>query len=320
MVKKTYYKGLLLLISIFWMLTGCHYSVTDTSSPETVKVYFYNNAEARFSSETIPVELEKDTPNDKLINYIIEALYRGPQTTTVPTTNMNLHIQSIDTKERMVSIDFDSSYKELPVQDQIIIRASLVYSLTQLDFVDGVEFFIDGQPAKTSHGDRIGPVYHDDILANSINPKPPTTIQTITLYFANVDNTKLVKEEREIQTSESVPLQSYIIEELIKGPKTEGLLPTIPKEAKINDIKIKEGICQVDLSVDLKSKHFTTSMSREMMVYSIVNSLTEPVKQIPAEIQKVAVLIEGKKETDFTKEMDLSEFIERDERVIEKKN
>lgn len=298
----------LVLLLIPVLLVGCNKKI---GSKDSMRVYFCDAAKGSLLAENVPVDFTQVTTDREKVQFVINALSKGSQSSTIQMNN-NMHIQEVNLNERLAYVLFDNEYTVLNPQEQIGIRASLVYSLTELNFIEGVEFFIEDVPLTNISGEPIGPIERKDILISVLSPNPPTTIQTVTLYFAGADNKSLVKEQRDIQVNSSIALEKYIIDELIKGPQAEGLLATIPKETTVNDVNTKEGVCQVDLSFDVKSKHFTTPESKMLMIYSIVNSLTEVSK-----VQKVAFLIDGKKEIEFSKDIDLSEFFERKESIIE---
>lgn len=120
------------------------------------------------------------------------------------------------------------------------------------------------------------------------------------LYFANEDNTKLVKEIRYIPMSEAKKstssLASAIVKELINGP-AEGspLKPTIPAGTQLRSpVTVSAGIATVDLTGDFIEKHPGGKAAEQMTIFSIVNSLTEL-----KEIQKVKFLIDGKARKEF---------------------
>ena len=302
----------LVTFMLLMMLVSCSKKITQDG--DTIKVYFCDTVKGTLFSEDVSFQLKNGGDHREQVQFIIDAVVKGPQAANLQT-NISLPIKKVNFNEKLdlVYILFDKQYYNLSSQEQMGIRSSLTYSLTELSFIKGVEFFVEDMPIANTMGEPIGVVTRHDIVLDVLDPNPPTTIQTVTLYFLSADGKKLAKEQRDIQVNNSVALEKYVVDELIKGPKEEGLLPTIPpKETFINDVSTKEGVCQVDLSFDLKSKHFTTPESKTFMIYSIVNSLTE----LP-QIQKVAFLVNGKKEVEFSKDIDLSEFFERKEALIE---
>lgn len=96
----------------------------------------------------------------------------------------------------------------------------------------------------------------------------------ITLYFATADGASLAPEVRTIQKSEG--LARAAMGELIAGP-TPGndLLPTIPQGTSLLDINVTaDGLCIVDFSPELLGEVSGEVIDDNLMVYSIVNTLT----------------------------------------------
>lgn len=304
----------LILLVLMNTLTGCFSQDSRFGKQENILLYFFSQVENTLVAEEAPIKVKPEMSNEELVMHVMELLYRGPQNTSIQGVQP-LKVKLADDpelKEHTAYIDFDDSYNTLTVDEQVTARASIVFSLTELDFIEGVEFLVEGNPLTNSNGDKVGIVKRVDILISPLNPSPPTSRQEITLYFANPIDHKLYPEKREIEVSNK-PIERYIMEELIKGPTTEGLVATLPSDTKINnsDIKTQDGVCQVDLSYDLKSVQVATPLSEKLMVYSVVNSLTEGGK-----VKKVGFLMDGKKPTDISTTIDFSQLFERDESII----
>jgi len=114
----------------------------------------------------------------------------------------------------------------------------------------------------------------------------------VSLYFAVSTDTDfyLTEETREIPVSKE--LYKNIVEELIKGPQSDQLSPTIPSNVKVNSVKISDNTATVDFSKEIitNNQEIPHSSTTEVLaIYSIVNTLTEF-----EEIKKVKITIEGK--------------------------
>lgn len=146
--------------------------------------------------------------------------------------------------------------------------------------------------------DELYPV--SSIVINEEDAKRLSDKIPVHLYFANEDNTRLKKEIRYIEVGEAKKgtstLASWIVKELIKGPKTnKALKPTIPEGTELRSpVVIEDGIATVDLTNNFVNKHPGGKEAEQMTIFSIVNSLTEL-----KEIQKVRFLINGKKKNEF---------------------
>ena len=116
--------------------------------------------------------------------------------------------------------------------------------------------------------------------------------QSIFLYFAEYTETEsyLVKEAREIQANGT--LYKKAVEELIKGPVSSDLYPTIPSDVKVNSVEISGSTAVVDFNREIITSFDEiphSSATEVMAIYSIVNTLTEF-----EEINSVKITIEGK--------------------------
>ncbi|RJQ54745.1 MAG: hypothetical protein C4521_03915 [Actinobacteria bacterium] len=132
----------------------------------------------------------------------------------------------------------------------------------------------------------------------------------VTLYFSDANAEKLVREQREIPKTPAIA--AAIIRELIKGPTDEGLYPTVPRHLKLLGVKMKGNQAVVNLSRVRQSGYGGTA-AEMMMVYSIVNSLTE----LP-NVKSVTFLVDGKKRDVLVDAFDVTEPVARDETLIGK--
>ena len=104
------------------------------------------------------------------------------------------------------------------------------------------------------------------------------------------------------------------MQELVKGPDiNSGLLPTLPTGTQLRDINIRNGLCTVDFSAELKTNHPGGSSWELMTVYSIVNTLTRF-----SAVEEVQILVEGQIVETLAGHVDLSKPLVRDEHIISK--
>lgn len=134
--------------------------------------------------------------------------------------------------------------------------------------------------------------------------KPAREIQMkkVTLFFLSENDGLLHPEEREIQVSSLNDEARAVIEELIRGPKSD-LLSTIPENTRVRQVFVtSDGIAYVDLSKNLLEANFYGSSGEMAVVYSIVNSLAYNFKAI----KKVSLLVEGNERETLGGHIDLS--------------
>jgi spore germination protein GerM len=134
----------------------------------------------------------------------------------------------------------------------------------------------------------------------------------ITIYFGDKEAQFLVPEIRSVPAAQTVAKSA--LEELIKGPESKDKISLIPEGTKVLSISIQNGVAEVNLSKEFKEKYPLGSASENILIYSIVNTLTE----FPS-IKKVHFLVEGKPLEVTGSNYDLANtYFERNESMIKK--
>ena len=120
----------------------------------------------------------------------------------------------------------------------------------------------------------------------------------ITLYFLDPNTYDISPEARQIDAKELLdnPYE-FLINLLIEGPKNENLLKLIPENTKLNSAEIKDNILYIDFSEDFIKEQNLGKEQEELILKSIVNTVTELT-----EINKVVILIGGKEDLGYPDE------------------
>lgn len=128
----------------------------------------------------------------------------------------------------------------------------------------------------------------------------------INVYYPNDNGTKLIAVKRKVKSTAAEDKYTAAVKSLMQGTKDKGKTSIIPKQAKLRSVKVEGGVAKVDFSQDLV-KHFVGgSTGEEMLVGSIVNTLTEF-----GEVKQVQILIEGSPVETIAGHMDLSTPLSR---------
>lgn len=110
---------------------------------------------------------------------------------------------------------------------------------------------------------------------------------TINVYYSDDMGQYLVGEER-IVSSENKYIDA--LNELMELPADSSLHRLIPESTKINSVTIENSLAKVDLSKEFVEDRFQSDTVDIMLIYSIVNTLTE----FP-EVNSVSLYIDGEK-------------------------
>ena len=288
-VKKYVLTGMLLMLLA--VLTGC-----GTREPETgkkISVYYVNTAETKV--EVHDQYLNTKTPQEQLeetmtfLSTTPEKLeYKAP-------FDMGFQVLDYEVEDGKLVINVDKAYSELSVTTEVLVRAAVVRTLTQLSNVKYVTITVEGSQLSDNAGELVGGMTAEQFINNDGNEINTYELVKVKLYFANADGDKLIAAYREKHYSTNTPLERFVVEELIAGPsgQIEGLYPVINPETKIINILTKDGICYVNL--DSSFLTVVNNVSTEVAVYSIVNSLVELDN-----INKVQILVNGEVPSTFS--------------------
>lgn len=224
-----------------------------------------------------------------------------------PTLKGEVQCLSTGVLGTTATIDFAGTYYDLEIVDEVVTRASLVWSLTSLAEIDTVVITVDGEPLSWENVVSDATFTRENLVIDGeISTSVMAEKNIEVLYFANADGTGLDIERRLIEIEANKSKERAILEYLILGPEEEGLFATIPDSTKINDVTTtSDGICYVNLNQDFVTKHGGGSTDELLTVYSIVNSLCEL-----DHIEKVQFLIEGERLNEFKGHLDFSKPFE----------
>lgn len=283
MIKnKLIFTALIVAIALF-VLTGCKaQSTIEAGTP----IFFLNKNETGIVSHSFDIE-EQDT--EAKINKMLELLAQIPKKLEyTPPLAMGFSINSVSITNNRVSIDVSREYTKLSTTTEVLVRAAIVKTIVQLPEVRYVAITVDGETLTDVTGNQIGWMSEKTFIYNDGNAINTYDEVIVKLYFANEDGDKLIGAYRDKFYSTNVPLELFVVEELISGPsgQIEGLFPTINSETNIISVSTSDGVCYVNLDSSFLS--MPGNVTAEAAIYSIVDSLIE----LPG-ITKVQILVNG---------------------------
>lgn len=301
--------GLLFLLLL--LLCGCS---ADTAMPEQsdtegrgLQIYYINKSATRVVSEEYTPE---NTDPEALLEELLTLLAADPQNLDyrkVIPSEVRLLNASINNKQ--VNLVFDSAYSLIPRMTEILNRAAIVRTLTQIEGVETVSFYVNEQPLMDALNQPVGQMRASDFiddLGGDINDYQKTVL---TLYFANEQGDKLIECRQGLVYNNAVSMERLVMEQLIKGPSQEGMYPVLPAETKLLNISTREGVCYVNLDASFLTGSVNTN--EVVPIYAIVNSLSE----LPA-VNKVQIAINGETSRKYRELVSLDTLFERNLDII----
>jgi len=279
---KKIWKSLLIFMSIV-MMCGCAEQEEEIES--NYSIYYLNSSETKVEAHGIVIE--GDSLEDK-VQEMITCLSTTPEKLEYKAPLALFGVLDVKIADGKVVLDVDSSYKSMPVTTEVLVRAAIVRTLTQLDGVKYVGITVQGEQLYDNTGSPVGFMSADQFINNDGNEINTYELIKVKLYFANENGDKLIAAYREKHYSTNTPLERFVVEEVIAGPSGQiaGLYPTVNPETKIISVSTKDGICYVNLDSGFLT--VMNNVSTEVAIYSIVDSLVEL-----SNVNKVQILING---------------------------
>ncbi len=296
------------------------YLFSINRSPEsdgTKEISFYYVSSTTGALETEKRRIRLPENREEAVKTVYNEYMNGPVNSTLSLPDDELNnfttlIYPVDKNENIAKINFTERFYSLSESKRVLCISGMVYTLTELDFLKNVYFYVNDKPVVNSIGDASERYNRNNVANNpSLDPEKRDR-QFVTLYFTDARQRSLIPEERSIEIKQSQTIEYQIVEQIIQGPLDSSLVPTVAADIKIRDIKTEEGICYVNLSADVTAKH-TTASAELLAVYSVVDSLTDLDY-----VKKVQFLVEGEKVNEFKGRVDISKTVSRDESLIDR--
>ena len=300
-------KIFLLLAMCMFFMTGCKKEVVLEEGQSAI--YYLN----KDGTSVVPVayEITGETAEKKIEELLLK-LEEAPESVdyrrTIPE-NVTLLQYTLDRKQ--LYLDFSSEYLNLDKATEVLVRAAIVHTMTQVEEVSYIGFQIAGEPLKDTKGNNIGLMNANTFLDNMGSEENATKIVKLNLYYANKSGDKLKTQSSVLEYNANVAVEKVVVEQLIAGPSEEGFFATIPKDTKVMSITTKDGVCYVNLDTAFTGQGY--DVLGAVTIYSIVNSLTEI-----SGISSVQILVNGETSITYKDNISLETIFQRNPEIIEK--
>ena len=254
---------------------GCEEKSRENLVNEKPQIYYVSEDGTQIFCQDIEYEFDSREKNvEAVLSILKEGEYEKSKVPVLPE-DVNLPEYSFSEGD-VLTLKFDSTYRELTGVREILVRAAIVMSLDCIKEVNYVEFLIDNMPLTYEDGTVVGIMSSNSFVDSVTNTINSVYQQELYLYYASRDGKELIKNKIKCEGNINASLESIILEALIAGTGTkdvEEIRKTINDNCIVNSVITKENTCYIDLSKEFLDKD--SQISDEVYIYSIVNSLTE---------------------------------------------
>lgn len=296
------YKKIILLLVVFLVLffTGCQ-KQDENESKNRYSIYYLNREETKIAEFAYYTSTEEPI---KVLGELLAVLGQTPQNVNYNETIRNFLVTAYSINEDVVQITVDENYRDMSATTEVLTRAAIVRTLTQISGVNYVNMKIGESDLTDSLGGIIGSMTADQFVDNAGNEINTYENVELTLYFASENGKYLIKALRPVEYNSNISLERLVIEKLIGGPSGESLYPTVNPNTKILSVTVKDNICYLNLSEEFLIQQ--SGVTPEVAIYSVVNTLIELEN-----VNKVQISVEGNNSVVFRDTFELTTLFER---------
>ena len=254
-------KIFVILLSIVLTLSACTFSNSDNSGSEYV--YYLNE------TNTELVKVDYDIEYTNVINIVSELMEKM----ATPPEEVHYHSAipegiekpEYEIEEDVIIFHFGQNYFDLSKTEEILYRAALVLTVTQLSEIKYVNIYVGDQPLVDSNDVPIVNLTSEsfvDLSGDTLELK-----REVTFYlYLPTSNGEMLREETYQGTIDS---DKSFEEEVLA--QLSGI--AFPEDVEIYSVITRNKICYIDFSKEYIMSYL--DIEDEVAIYSIVNSLCE---------------------------------------------
>lgn len=304
--KKT--GGCLALLFLALVLFGCGQGRQEPSG-KTYNIYYLNNTEtAIFPTEYVTGTTDSQALIEELLGQLGKVSERLEYKTPL---SESASLLDYTVMEDQLVLSFDESYRQLQVTTEVLVRAAIVRTLTQIDGIRYVSFQVRSETLTDVYGGVIGMMNADMFIDNAGDEINTYERVKLTLYLANEAGDGLKTVSRSVVYNSNISMERLVMEQLLAGPaENEKAFPTVNPAAKLLSVNVKDGVCYVDFDSMFLTQIY--NVTADVTIYSIANSLAE----LP-NVNKVQISVNGDTNVNYKENVSLSTLFERNLGLVE---
>lgn len=288
------------------LLAGCS---TKKEEPAKNPFVFYVNSDGTALKRESYTMKEKN-PEDAVKNMLKELSKAQKSVEIQAPIPQGVKVEDFKLEEQKLHLDMNGKYRQMDKVQEVLCRAAIVQTLTQVDEVAQVEFSVEGEPLQTKSGELVGPLNANSFVRDTGTALKSYQRTTLTLFFANEAGDGLVSEEVKVRYLSNVSIERLVLERLMKGPREKNAKEILYPQTKILNVSVKDGICYVNFDKQFLEQVY--DVEPKVVIYGIVNSLVSN-----GNVSRVQISVEGKTVVKFQGSIDLNEPFDRNLELAE---
>lgn len=234
------------------------------------KIYYINAKGTSIVEKNYFGEMEYA---DVALENLLLALKESPDVKLQAAIPAEVEVEDYTLEYGKICLYFNEAYKKLNPVQEVLTRAAVVRSLTQIPNVNEVMFYVDDTPLTSRDGKAYGYMKAADFVQNTGSSINYYVVTEFEVSFSDRSGKHLVKEVQDVRFNSSQMRESVVVECLIKGPESSEAIATLPKGTELLNASIKDGICYLNFNEALNTS--MQGVKPETIIYAIVNSVID---------------------------------------------
>ena len=271
---------------------------TQKQANEEMHVYYLNADKNALREETYPMMDVEETLKKLEFHEVLTS---------------EIRVDSFSREQTNLELHFTTDYYALDKSTEVLTRAAIVQTLTQIEGVQFVTFYVEENELSDKSGRPIGPMRAEDFVQGTGSSIDSYQTVDLTLCFADKDGTHLKKKVvNNVHYNVNTSIERVVMEQLMKGTTASGYQSTIPKTTMLLGVSVKEDVCYVNLDSKFISERY--DLNADVAIYSIVNSIIEN-----STVSQVQILIDGSSDVVYQGSIDLSRPLKKNNKLMKEK-
>lgn len=272
------------LLALTLLLSGCGRTEEEG---QTLRLFYpvtaYEAGGDVLQSEAIDWSAQVNTSATEQVEEVIRILQNrnGEMDFTSPIPQ-GVELLQCTVSNGLAVLNFSTAYQWLSGMKMTIADYCITLSAAQIPGVRRVQIIVDGQPISGKENQTFTT---GDVLMTS--SEDIVKAVTVTLYFPDAEGA-LREEKRELLIYEGENRCRRVLDALLEGPQTEGLLPLLPEDAGIAGVWQDESTCCLNFSSNYFRKLCNSSLDQDMIVQGLVRSVCSLEG-----VQSLQILVDG---------------------------
>lgn len=215
MTRKKRVGYIMMVLAVCLSLCSCgKTSQNEEYNEVTYQIYYLNKEETK----VIPEEYTTidGSTEDKIAELLVQLSISPKKIGEKSPIGGIVKIKSHSYNNFMLTIDFEDSYYLLEPITEVLTRAAIVRTLTQIEDVNYVIFHVNGQILTYDNEKPVGTMTANTFVENAGAEINAIETVKLVLFFASETKDKLVPIIRTVDYSSNISLEKLVVEQLIQ--------------------------------------------------------------------------------------------------------